>query len=49
MLRIQNRNDRLGDYFECYGVLKTYLMYFIVSVKMSSNDPRPSIMGFRNP
>lgn len=48
MLRIQNRNDRLEDYFECYGVLKTYLMYFIVSVKMSSNDPRPSIMGFRN-
>lgn len=48
ILRIQNRNDRLEDYFECYGVLKTYLMYFIVSVKMSSNDPRPSIMGFRN-
>lgn len=48
ILRIQNRNDRLEDYFECYGVLKTYLMYFIVSVKMSSNDPRPSIMRFRN-
>jgi len=48
ILRIQNRNDRLEDYFECYGVLKTYFRYFIVSVKMSSNDPRPSIMGFRN-
>lgn len=48
ILRIQNRNDRLEDYFECYGILKTYLMYFIVSMKMSSNDPRPSIMRFRN-
>jgi len=35
------------DYFVCYGVLKTYRVYFIAGVKVSSNDPRPSITEFK--